>query len=125
MEKVIIRISYLLGIYLSKGSIENTYKQIIQYILWFNKIKKEDTQDCKNKMISRFMNSDDNIKYHKSWNDLIPVIEKCLILVGDDHESEQQYVKIHDALWALNIDEVYKTTIEFIKWYNERRTDNS
>ena len=58
----------------------------------------------------------DEMKYHKSWDWLMPVVEKCLT-TGD-----RQHFVINDALLTCNIEEVYKAVVEFIKEYN-RTTD--
>ena len=52
--------------------------------------------------------SDLNLKYHTSWDWLMPVVEKCLTTDG------QHYV-INDALLTCNIDELYQSVLQFIK----------
>ena len=83
-----------------------------------------------NKLIAEFMGSnlngleswqyEDELKYHTSWDWLMPVAEKCLT-TGEGkiiyHGSRQYYV-INDALITCNIEEVYKAVVEFIKQYN-------
>ena len=52
------------------------------------------------------------LKYHTSWDWLMPVVEECLT-TGD-----RQHFVINDALLTCNIEEVYKAVVEFIKEYN-------
>ena len=63
------------------------------------------------------------LKYHSSWDWLMPCIEKCLATIVNSEEYEYHYAKIHDALWSINISEVYNEVVEFIKWYNEECTE--
>ena len=55
------------------------------------------------------------LKYHTSWDWLMPVAEKCLT-TGD-----RQHFVINDALLTCNIEEVYKAVVEFIKQYNDEK----
>ena len=50
------------------------------------------------------------IKYHESWDWLMPVIDKCY----QEHMSKH----IAEAVMTCNIDEAYKVVVEFIKQYN-------
>jgi hypothetical protein len=55
--------------------------------------------------------------FDTSWDWLIPVIRKCRTkyLKG----AEKKFFTIEDSLVMLDIDLVYKTVVEFIKWYNK------
>ena len=64
-------------------------------------------------------NTFDDLKFHKDWNWLMEVVEKCLT-VNVDVEPINHYFIINDALLTININEVYNTCIEFIKWYNQQ-----
>jgi len=55
------------------------------------------------------------MKFHKSWDWLMPVAEKCLT-TGD-----RQHFVINDALLTCNIEEVYNAVVEFIKQYNDEK----
>ena len=46
-------------------------------------------------------------KYHESWDELIPVIQKCL-----ENKKENIFT---DSLNTMNINIVYEDVIEFIK----------
>lgn len=72
------------------------------------------------------------MKYHKSWDWLMPVIDKIDSMMPEikmprdlealkngTHEADN-YMDILSLPMATKIDEVYKETIKFIKWYNER-----
>ena len=55
------------------------------------------------------------LKYHKSWDWLMPVVEK----IEQVHEGvPQELIKL--SLFST-IDEVYNAIIEFIKWYNKNK----
>tara|TARA_Y100000590_G_C15715491_1_gene1011738 strand:- start:513 stop:809 length:297 start_codon:yes stop_codon:yes gene_type:complete len=93
-----------------------------------------------NKLISDFMEvetsngivyQDNNtnefhrIKYHESWDWLIPVVEKCL--QTGDNTNEGELIKhqnlISVALNTMDKDKVYDEVIEFIKKYNIDQDD--
>ena len=57
------------------------------------------------------------LKYHTSWDWLMPVIEKC-VRTGDDTDK---WDNIFNALTTLSIKEVYEAVVEFIKQYNNER----
>lgn len=52
-----------------------------------------------------------HLRYHTSWDWLMPVIDKCY----QEHMSKH----IADAVMTCNIDEAYQVVVEFIKEYNE------
>lgn len=62
------------------------------------------------------------LKYHKSWDWLMPVVEKIVkvkkVKVGGYRQS---FIlsNIFHSLMEVNIDKVYKYTVEFIKQYND------
>ena len=78
-----------------------------------------------NKLIAEFMGlnidrgvqsdyMEHELKYHTSWDWLMPVIEKC-VRTGDDTDK---WDNIFNALTTLSIKEVYEAVVEFIKQYN-------
>lgn len=97
-----------------------------------------------NKLIANFMFEEtmpiNQMRYHSSWDWLMPVIEKIKILVMED-DSNVSYVKVDGGyLWYLKGDElynseewdnithtlvqieiksVYQAVVEFIKEYNQ------
>ncbi len=63
----------------------------------------------------------EKLKYHSSWDLLMPVIKKCWTvnlkggwMKGDRIESR---ININD-FFGDNIMEVHSQVVEFIKWYN-------
>ena len=61
------------------------------------------------------------LQYHKSWDWLIPVINKIY--------SSDEYIKYKDSLNQFNdgifintkyIDSTYSDVVDYIKWYNSR-----
>ena len=77
-----------------------------------------------NKLIAEFMGVDQvdidyainehgQLKYHSSWDWLMPVINKCY----QEHMSKH----IAEAVMTCNIDVAYKVVMEFIKEYNNEK----
>lgn len=56
-----------------------------------------------------------SIKYHTSWDWLMPVVEKCM-RTGDNTD---EWDTLYNALSTLNITNTYKAVVEFIKQYNK------
>ena len=61
-----------------------------------------------------------DLNYHKSWDWLMPVVEK---IFKDFYKLNPCpiYLKINieKALNEVNIEAVYNACVEFIKWYNQ------
>lgn len=114
----------------------------------------EDETNEKNKLIAEFMGiqtpdglifQDTNtkefhsIKYHTSWDWLMPVVEKIDSMLADDEyitiEYKTAYIDIYAPSWIFpdykgdsftisgsgqtKIEAVYNCVMEFITWYNE------
>lgn len=76
-----------------------------------------------NKLIKQFMNSNMdyyNAKYHDSYEELIPVIKKIFNLPIKPNNPGHilQLGDLQLAVYRLNLDEMYNSTIKFIEWYN-------
>jgi len=83
-----------------------------------------------NKLIAEFMGSnikqldswqyEEELKYHTSWDWLMPVIEKCL--VGEAEQSEEisntTIKNIYEGICNQDISFAYKSVVEFIKNQN-------
>ena len=52
------------------------------------------------------------LKYHTSWDWLMPVVEECL---ATDERTEFQHHFINDSLLTCDIEVVYDRVVEFIK----------
>ena len=59
----------------------------------------------------------DEMRYHTSWDWLMPVVEEIDHL---EYESER-LDKIEMAIKTRQINAVHKAVVEFIKWYNENK----
>jgi len=58
----------------------------------------------------------DKMKFHCSWDWLMPVAERCLCT---DEKTDGQHYFINDALLTCNIEVVFDRVVEFIKDYNQ------
>ncbi len=58
------------------------------------------------------------LKYHSSWDWLIPVVEKILNICLDS-DSMEPYYNITDAI--PEIQSVWLACVEFVKWWNEQQ----
>lgn len=71
-----------------------------------------------------------NLKYHKSWDELMPVCEKIKHIARDrdleingvflHDEAKNRYAPIRAELGNVRIEAVYHCVIRFIDWYNEQ-----
>ena len=59
--------------------------------------------------------------YHNSWDWLMPVVEKILI-ISNELNNIEKFSVITDQVPYIN--EVYKAVVEFIKWYNGKIDNN-
>lgn len=59
-----------------------------------------------------------HLDYHKSWDWLIPVVEKIGNL--SKKKNKQLWGNIVFALRLVKKEEIYKEVIEYIKWYNNQ-----
>lgn len=56
----------------------------------------------------------DKLRFHESWDWLMPVVEKCFSFKDNDKMSE-----LTNKFDFYNINEMYNAVITYIKWYNE------
>lgn len=67
-----------------------------------------------------------NLKYHSSWDWLMPVVEKCLqrhdAIIDGREIIDTPCVDIIEGLKSVSISETHQAVIEFIKWYNQNRS---
>jgi hypothetical protein len=56
-----------------------------------------------------------DLKYHTSWDWLMPVLIKCM-QTGDDTDK---WDHLYNVLSELNVDKLYKAVVEFIKYINQ------
>ena len=80
-----------------------------------------------NKLIAEFMNhgfhdgrhrSFDELKYHESWDWLMPVVSKCR---DESNEEDSHWEAIYYSLEGCDIDVTYHAVVEFIKQYNDEK----
>ena len=60
---------------------------------------------------------EDCIKYHKSWDWLMPEVSKCFKTGDDTYEWDN----IMDKLFTCDRDIVYAQVVEFINQYNKNK----
>tara|TARA_R110000824_G_scaffold28206_6_gene95072 strand:- start:1806 stop:2102 length:297 start_codon:yes stop_codon:yes gene_type:complete len=61
------------------------------------------------------LTSADDLRYHTSWDWLMPVVEK---IMWDNDIEDNQCTNIADALCDAKIDRVYEAVVDFIREYN-------
>jgi len=66
--------------------------------------------------------NDLSLKYHTSWDWLMPVVEKCLEkhnnLIDGRDVIDTSYPSIAQALQVVSLGETYKAVVEFINQLN-------
>ena len=60
-------------------------------------------------------NVDADLKYHTSWDWLMPVAKKCI----NPEVNTEGWDNLAVKLTTCNSDEVYEAVVEFIKQYNK------
>lgn len=77
--------------------------------------------EAQNKLIAEFMAGypvdTHHDQYHISWNELIPVIEKCR--ESQIFGSQRLISNIDKSLILLDLIATHRNTIDFITWYNQ------
>jgi len=64
------------------------------------------------------------MKYHTSWDWLMPVVEKIDAMFGEDDEVDDAINRVHNAVLSFDIDNTHRAVVEFIKEYNENKRLN-
>ena len=57
-------------------------------------------------------------EYHSSWNWLMPVVKRILIIASEMDEMERYHVVIDNM---PDVQAVWLAVVEFIKWYNANK----
>lgn len=92
--------------------------------------------DENNKLIAEFMgwehskNEDidayemSNLKYHTSWDWLMPVVKRLSeeMSCGKIEELHDFYELFYYGLYEANINKVYSAILQFIQWFNTQNT---
>jgi len=70
-----------------------------------------------NKLIAEFMGLETPLKYHTSWDSLMPVIQKCLIgeAEQDKEISNTTITNIYESICNQDISYAYNSVLKFIK----------
>jgi len=68
----------------------------------------------------------EDLKYHKDWNWIMPVVIKCFDVYCDVEgvsvfNADNQQFKLNDALLLTDINALWLAVIEFIEWYNQNK----
>ena len=64
------------------------------------------------------------MKYHTSWDWLMPMVEKIDAMFGEDDVADDAINRVHNAVLAFDIDNTHRAVVEFIKEYNENKRLN-
>lgn len=59
--------------------------------------------------------------YHKSWDWLMPVVQKIWLEAVKNEAAYYEAYYIHSGSLTQSIESAYKSCIKFIKWYNEQQ----
>jgi hypothetical protein len=64
---------------------------------------------------------DNNLRYHSSWDWLMPVLKKIDESEVELNEDSNLIGDITHGLVSIDIQMTFEAVIEFIKWYNENK----
>ena len=87
-------------------------------------IKRDGWQLESNKDTALYLaHNDSDLKYHSSWDWLMPVIRKIKDTELSVYTEKGSYLveRIDEGITSVDIDNVFMRVIEFIKWYNENK----
>lgn len=62
--------------------------------------------------------SEDTLRFHSSWDWLMPCIDKCLM---SEVKDKYDYDPIYYTLCNIDIFDVFIEAVKFIKWYNKNK----
>jgi len=61
----------------------------------------------------------DELKYHTSWDWLMPVAQKCRLESRCEYDEDDNWNEIHWSLEECNLDKTYKAAVQFINEFNK------
>jgi hypothetical protein len=61
----------------------------------------------------------DEMRYHTSWDWLMPVVRKIDDMFGNDNQIDDGINIVHNAVLSFDIDNTHKAVVEFIKLKQE------
>ena len=70
--------------------------------------------------IDTWLETSSNLKYHTSWDWLIPVVREILTRIDIDSIEYETHNLEYETLDA-DIKGAYKQVVEFIEWYNNNQ----
>jgi hypothetical protein len=92
--------------------------KVIAEFMGVNVITLDDVRKNKNPYFSSADGYlEDDLKYHTSWDWLIPVVDKCF-QYGELHNSYREQI-IASLSGVIDIEDTYKAVVEFINEYNK------
>jgi hypothetical protein len=72
-------------------------------------------------MIEGKSHREDELKFHTSWDWLMPVVEKIRdVQISEGWSNKQPVIK---ALSDVNITILWKAVVQFIQWYNKQQSN--
>ncbi len=80
-----------------------------------------DKEDENGNVINRLLFFDNDLKYHSSYDWLMPVVHKILDICHEGMLNEWEYSFANKFL-ACDIIALYNEAITFIEWYNAQKT---
>ena len=61
------------------------------------------------------------LKFHTSWDWLMPVVEKIDDMFGEDDNIDNGINRVHNAVLTFDINQVYGHVVDFINEYNKNK----
>jgi len=90
-----------------------------------------DNEEAFHSLLRTEGNTFDNLLFNTSWDWLMPVVVECFnryddieFMNNDVFRADNHQFKLNDALLETNINSLYETVVEFVKWYNENQPIN-
>ena len=96
---------------------EKNNKLIAEFMGMTYYIPNDDSLMVEKAPIGSLITPTKSLKYHKSWDWLMPVVNKCLNIYHIEQMNDDLNFKFYDSMG--DIKKTYKAVLEFIKEYNQ------
>jgi hypothetical protein len=63
---------------------------------------------------------DEQLKYHSSWDWIMPVVAKIMFTSWNMTDSLKQCFLVRESIDWIEVEKTWLAVVDFIKWYNQQ-----